>query len=132
MGLLRTIMSQSGKRKLGWVVKTDDLGVCLVVKRTPLKIAVSTSKSKYKSINESAAQDQAGWSLEEPLLRAIRSYDIEHVVVYVPKPGVVYTTPASNYHAKGVMYMVSKNKSGDRVRCVGMQHFQSRPFNVKL
>lgn len=132
MGLLKTIMSQSGKRKLGWVVRTNDQGVCLVVKRTPLKMSIKTKRVNYVSINESADNEEAGWALDEPLIRAIKSYKVEQVVVYVPKPGILYQTPASNYFAKGVVYMAPKSKHGDRIRCVGIQHFERSQYKVKL
>ncbi|WEU67343.1 hypothetical protein [Xanthomonas phage JGB6] len=98
----------------------------------PPKIAITTKKSQYVSINESAEQDQAGWTLENELMRAMEAFKVEKVVVFVPKPGMVYMTDAANYRAKCIVYMAHKNKTGDRVRCVGLQHFERRHFRVKL
>lgn len=132
MGVLKTIMSPSGKRKVGWIVRTNDHGVCLVVKRSIPKAVVTTRKAQYVSINESALQDEAGWSLDSHLLGWAKRMDVEQVVVYVPKPGIVYQTPLSSYTTPGVMYMASKSKEGDRQRTVGLKHFTRRPFKMKL
>lgn len=130
--VLKTVKSQSGKRVLGWVVQTDQDGVCLVLKRMPAKIAVSTKKREYKSINDSAEREEAGWSLDHPLIRALQAYKVDNVVVYVPKPGIVYTTPASNYFTQGVVRFVPRTKEGEKIRCVGLEHFARRQYRVKL
>lgn len=130
--VLKTVKSQSGKRVLGWVVHTDLDGVCLVLKRMPAKIAVSTKKREYKSINDSADREEAGWSLDHPLIRALQAYKVDNVVVYVPKPGIVYTTPASNYFTPGVVKFVPRTKEGEKIRCVGLEHFARRQYRVKL
>lgn len=132
MGLLRTILTPNGRRPLGWVVATSDYGNVLVVRKTPHAIAVSTRRRDYVSINESAAQDQAGWPLDDALVRAIKSHAVQHVAVFVPKPGMLYMTDASNYFKGGVVYTVPKNKSGARWRCVGLEHFDKRPYRVKI
>lgn len=132
MALIKTITTPSGSRPLGWVVTSSNSGNVLVVRRTPKAIAVTTRKSQYVSINESAEREEAGWALDDVLYRAIKTYDCKRVIVYVPKPGILYTTEAGNYSKAGVVYMVPKSKSGGRVRCVGMQHFTREKYRVKV
>lgn len=132
MALIKTITNASGSRPLAWVVATPTFGNVLVVRRTPHKAAITTKRSEYKSINESAAQHQAGWALDDQLLRALRQHDCKAVAVLVKKPGTLFMTDAANYHKAGVAYMVPKNKSGDRIRCVGLEHFHRRPYRAKV
>lgn len=132
MALIKTITQPGGKRPLGWVVSSTNYGNVLVVRRTPRGIAVTTRRPNYVSINDSASNDQAGWPLDDALIQAIRTYNCKKVAVYVPKPGILYMTDADNYAKSGVVYMVPKNKSGARVRCVSMRHFDSEKYRVKL
>lgn len=132
MALVKTINTPSGKRPLGWVVATPTYGNVLVVKRTPRAIAVTTKKAQYVSINDSADNDQAGWTLDDVLIRALKTYDCQKVVVYVPKPGLTYMTDAQNYLKGGVMYLAANTKTGPRLRCVATRHFERRAFRVKL
>lgn len=131
MPTYKTINTPSGKRPLGWVVHTSD-GNVLVVRRSTARIAVSTKRAAYKSINESAANEEAGWSLDDPLIRALKAHQCKEVIVYVPKPGILYRTDAANYGKGGVVYMVPKGKGGSRIRCVGLEHFHSKPYRVKV
>lgn len=131
MPLLKTINTPSGKRPLGWVVATSEYGNVLVVRRMPSRIAVSTKRAAYISINDSADNDEAGWSLDDTLIQALKRYDCKKVAVFVKKPGMLYMTDAANYFKGGVVYLVSKGQ-GARVRCVGLDNFDRRPYRVKI
>lgn len=132
MGLLRTVTNPGGKRPLGWVVETKEFGNVLVVRKTPKAVAVSTKRSAYISINDSADNDQAGWALDDSLIRALQAHKCSKVCVYVKRPGIVYMTDAGNYHTPGVVYLVPKSKDGPRIRCVGMKHFDREPYRARV
>lgn len=120
-----------GKRTLGWVVATS-LGNALVVRRTPRALALLTKPTKFVSLTHSIDNNEAGWSLEPELVLALRTFDCKHVVVYVPKPGILFETSAANYHTPGVVYSVPKNKSGGWIKCVSLERFRRTTYHVKL
>lgn len=127
MKLLRTLTT--GKRTLGWVIQTDTLGNMLVVRRTPRTISVSTSKPLYNSINQSIADNEAGWSLDDKLIRAIREEGVGLVTVWVPASGHVFITDAKHYLEAEHYKLVLKNKtSGDRLRCVDVDKFTRQVY----
>lgn len=114
---------------MGWAIQTESLGKVLVVRRTPRTISVTTSKATFSSINQSITDAEAGWSLDDALVRAIRDDEIDRVAVWVPKSGAVYMTDAKNYLNPDGYNLVLKNKtSGDRLRCVGFQSFTRHPY----
>lgn len=131
MPLIQTITSQSGKRKLAWIFETKD-GNVLILKRTPSKIAINTRKTDFVSINQSANNNEAGWSLEPQLLRAIEVYNCKRVMVLTPKPGLLYITDAGNYFDGSKYFMVRKTLEGPKIRCLGMEHFETKAFGIKL
>ncbi len=123
---------QPTKRVLGWVVQTPTQGNILVVRRTPRAINVTTKRTEYNSINQSIDAAQAGWTLDFSLIKAIKDFTCQLVAVYVPKTGCVYMTSAWHYTKPGVYYSVDKNKSGDKIRCVGMGLFSRHLYRPKL
>ena len=113
---------------MGWVTETQT-GNVLVVRRTPRTIAVTTRKPLYNSINQSIEAREAGWSLDDALIRAIKDEGVTHVAVWVPKSGLIYTTPADNYIKPTGYSLVLKNKtSGDRLRCVDLEFFARHTY----
>lgn len=120
--LFQTVIA--GKRTLGWVTETESFGNILVVRRTPRTISVSTSKPAYNSINQSIEAQEAGWTLDDRLIRALRDAGCTRVAVWVPRSGVIYMTAATNYMKPTQYSLVLKNKtSGDRLRCVDLDKF---------
>lgn len=78
----------------------------------------------FESINTSIDADEAGWSLDDILVKAIRDEGVTRVAVWVPKSGHLYLTAATNYLEATQYHLVLKNKtSGDRLRCVGLDKF---------
>jgi len=121
-----------GKRKLGWIVDTPSFGKVLVVRTTPRALGVTTKRADYVSINESAANEEAGFPLKPDLIRALQSHQVQKVAFYIPRTGYLYTTDAQNYFKGGAFKMVARNKHGDRDRCVMLGLFEKTKYRVKL
>ena len=119
-----------GKRTLGWVVNTPNNGKVLVVRTTPRALGVKTKRKDFVSLNESAANDEAGFPLKPDLFRALQSHRVDKVAFYIPKTGFLYITEASNYLK--CFTMVARNKHGDRDRCVMLEHFEKIKYHIKL
>jgi hypothetical protein len=132
---MRTALLQRisrGKRVVGYVVTTVKYGNVLVVVKKPKDISITAKYGKWPSINESIADNKAGWAVEEDNLAAIRSFKCTKVVFYTKKPGILYDTDAKNYISAGNYYMAQKSKSGDFIRCVSMEKFNITSYRVKI
>lgn len=129
--LVKTIMG--GKtRKLGWVIESVENGRTLVIRKTPSAMAVKTKRKDFVSINDSAEREQAGWALDERLVQAIRGYKVDHVGIYVPKPGMLFTADAKLYTTPGVSSNWRKSAESKTYRFLGLNHFTKCPLRVRL
>jgi hypothetical protein len=131
MPLIKTVTRLGGKRPLGWIVESEGRNV-MILKRTPTGMTITTRKSAYVSINDSADRAQAGWALEPELLRALRTYECTELYVYVPKAGILYTIDAQAYDNPDLIYSAAKTKNGPRLRCVAVKEFKRQKYRVKI
>ena len=130
MPLVKALLTPTGKRKIGWVFTHNGDNI-LILKKTPRAIAVTTKRHDFVSINKSADESEAGWSLEPRLLRAIEVYECNKVMILTPRPGLLYTTDAKNYF-DGSKYVMVKKGEGQKVKCLPLEHFEVKRFGTKI